>query len=1268
MASWKESESASKSVDDEMTIQEDYSVLTRISNSNEGSGIKVTGNHCSVPAPMFLNTKSIIKTLLSVDNFSKLLPCVPNGLKENVSFIVDNRINSRRQELGLKGTYEDDSGPWNCSDSHSVTRYFLYDSLKSIELKDGIYCKETRRDKKRVYLPLDPQPTPESILSVQSYYVKHAFSKSYRKKVTWLGSLPKFVPPVILYEYSGQAPKELKESLPPCSTEVYEKIYCCSSEEDVGDARVDCLSLVIHEYPHLLEAVGGHKLPDVPEKQLDMDVMLKSVKNIMKTKNMLKEVPEGLKENMFFIVDAEMFLHNQSIGTCNIWSDDSGPWDYEKSSCENCLFLCDLNESFRGVDIKEGLYCTAQSKDAQLPLIPQPNLENILSVQKYDICHKYSERYKRRITIFKSMEEGGPSTAFVEYHGAAPEKLKHELNNKSYASSVRDKSCAVYTLETPTSVKAQCTLSAVVVPSEGCLENEWIETETNSRFLPLHLILTKLKDSSAMINSYPQVPAGLKENKQFIVKNSLNVQRHRKGRKCTFWDDSGPWVSQVTTKSLYVTEDGTTMKKIVEHNEMYCSEHKVDGKKIYIPLVPQPHPNNIIVWHRNSSRHKNSNSYKRRITWLEDGSDDLPCLAFYEYYGTAPDTLRFYFADKVNGSLQNNYMREKIMDAHCWIKSVNGGYMLTHPGGKFLDLYEVISALQMIGMEDEPLHAVPCGLKENQFFIVCNKENLERQKLEKKNVFWDDCGAWNTNCTKTSTERYLCGPNQKLTRILDVQGEMCIERTREGNRMYIPLCPQPRRSTMIVIHRNISKHSLSKTYQRKVTWLENCEKDFPEVACYEYLGKFLGYHPHRSCKKNIKNYIRTKRSFTGEERDSDLCLTSGGLYEETDEDVASANHDTGSFKKFKQVQNVKKYQSEDSRNGIRNGVKECKEILDMVHSHPFVQVVTSSKGKRMSVVMYVDDQLLDLKRFCCYSGMNETTILSFSNIHDCCGLTLTYSVFKNLSVFRKNSKQNPLFPGPLFLHEKSDFTSYTTLFVQLASQLGKDTSQLIIISEGKEMQNAFLQAFPNGISLSSIQYLQKEFCQFLKEQKIMQPEKRNLIRAAVFGEEGIISAKDTNVFSDRMERTQNICDEISTNVGIYYKEHIVPYLKNNFKIMQKFNIPLATVKWSGLSCNTFKNTFKIHTICTEEKHVKLIIQELYEIVSVLYGDLDRSLYGHGEFSLCQDYRKFFRTADVWYQMDEDTRVKHFQDFMGTPKQKRGKSIVKNMLIECMDEY
>ena len=59
---------------------------------------------------------------------------------------------------------------------------------------------------------------------------------------------------------------------------------------------------------------------------------------------------------------------------------------------------------------------------------------------------------------------------------------------------------------------------------------------------------------------------------------------------------------------------------------------------------------------------------------------------------------------------------------------------------KFLDIENIVQILT----EDyiDPPQCVPRGLKENVYFVVDNKENLQRRQNGQLSQFWDDCGPW----------------------------------------------------------------------------------------------------------------------------------------------------------------------------------------------------------------------------------------------------------------------------------------------------------------------------------------------------------------------------------------------------------------------------------------------------------------------------------------------------------------------------------------------
>jgi len=48
-------------------------------------------------------------------------------------------------------------------------------------------------------------------------------------------------------------------------------------------------------------------------------------------------------------------------------------------------------------------------------------------------------------------------------------------------------------------------------------------------------------------------------------------------------------------------------------------------------------------------------------------------------------------------------------------------------------------------------------------------------------------------------------------------------------------------------------------------------------------------------------------------------------------------------------------------------------VLGLLNTQPFVQKVFLSKGKSPTVVLYMQQQLVDMKRFCCAGDRRSTT-------------------------------------------------------------------------------------------------------------------------------------------------------------------------------------------------------------------------------------------------------------------------------------------------------
>jgi len=137
-----------------------------------------------------LTTEEAIQLLRSPSD-TVVVPCIPNGTKNNVYCLVDNSENQKRQTLGQNSTFSDDCGVWQSSKSKSSISPYISDGQNGLKrifwvASQQAYCSETKVEGKRVYSPLDPQPLPDTVIKIRRYYVTLAADDAYRRRITTL--------------------------------------------------------------------------------------------------------------------------------------------------------------------------------------------------------------------------------------------------------------------------------------------------------------------------------------------------------------------------------------------------------------------------------------------------------------------------------------------------------------------------------------------------------------------------------------------------------------------------------------------------------------------------------------------------------------------------------------------------------------------------------------------------------------------------------------------------------------------------------------------------------------------------------------------------------------------------------------------------------------------------------------------------------------------------------------------------------------------------
>ena len=67
----------------------------------------------------------------------------------------------------------------------------------SVKLHQNLYVTEKQFNKKKVYVPLDPQPPKSDVLEVHRLYqtlqASHAGPWQYRRRITWMEIIPSYL-------------------------------------------------------------------------------------------------------------------------------------------------------------------------------------------------------------------------------------------------------------------------------------------------------------------------------------------------------------------------------------------------------------------------------------------------------------------------------------------------------------------------------------------------------------------------------------------------------------------------------------------------------------------------------------------------------------------------------------------------------------------------------------------------------------------------------------------------------------------------------------------------------------------------------------------------------------------------------------------------------------------------------------------------------------------------------------------------------------------
>ena len=134
---------------------------------------------------------------------------VPPGDKSNCYMLVNNSRNIERGIVKKHCDFFDDCGVWMSNQGRTLKQHYYIegDNIFYCELKQGKYCTRKMINKKYTWVPMEPQPSDDKIITMSKYYATLKESPSFQKHVTYVfKAADETLKHTAVFEYRGEQP------------------------------------------------------------------------------------------------------------------------------------------------------------------------------------------------------------------------------------------------------------------------------------------------------------------------------------------------------------------------------------------------------------------------------------------------------------------------------------------------------------------------------------------------------------------------------------------------------------------------------------------------------------------------------------------------------------------------------------------------------------------------------------------------------------------------------------------------------------------------------------------------------------------------------------------------------------------------------------------------------------------------------------------------------------------------------------------------------
>nr|XP_039265581.1 uncharacterized protein LOC120341177 isoform X1 [Styela clava] len=239
--------------------------------------------------------------------------------------------------------------------------------------------------------------------------------------------------------------------------------------------------------------------------------------------------------------------------------------------------------------------------------------------------------------------------------------------------------------------------------------------------------------------------------------------------------------------------------------------------------------------------------------------------------------------------------------------------------------------------------------------------------------------------------------------------------------------------------------------------------------------------------------------------------------------------------------------TKNNHNGpVGNLADRMLRVVSLCQQEPMVRSVNFTSNS-IDVTIFSDDQISDIKRFCC-TGRTPLTVDKTFNL---CEIHVTVTTFKNLSVTNKTTGEPPIMLGPLYIHSSSSAKCYNQFFSLLSGALNNVDTKLLTIGtdDEKAMRKSISENFPDSTNIICSRHLKSNVEEFMKNKVGLNVSERRRINETIFGRTGIITTEKEESFEkktlDLLHNTEN------PSLRNYLVRRVLPLIKKGIFCVTK---------------------------------------------------------------------------------------------------------------------